>query len=57
MSSGMRALAFFSAMLITFGVTSLDFENPDFEFNQNAYLLLACGVVLFILFVVKRLRA
>lgn len=49
-----RMTAFFGAMLVTFGITGLDFENPEFKYNQVEYIVLFLGLVLLIAYFIIR---
>jgi len=51
-----RTNAFFATMLITFGITGLDFDHPEFKFNELPYIALSAGLILAIIFIVKRTR-
>jgi hypothetical protein len=51
-----RSLAFFSALLITFGLTALELDNPAFEYNQRAYYFMIAGAVLLIVFAIIRIQ-
>lgn len=55
MKSSQRMTAFFGAMLLTFGITALDFENPDFAENVKEYVAIILGAALIVIyFVIKR---
>jgi hypothetical protein len=49
-------LAFFGAMLLAFGISSLNFEHPSFSENQMAYIASASGAVLSVAFFILRAR-
>ncbi|MEQ8910048.1 MAG: hypothetical protein RIC95_12695 [Vicingaceae bacterium] len=53
MKNSERLLGFLSAMLITFGLTDLNFEQPAFDDNQKAYATLGLGLFMFLIFVVR----
>ena len=57
MDKTQRLLAFFGAMLVTFGITGLDFENPAFDLNKTSYLALGSGIITLILFFINKLRS
>lgn len=52
-----RTIAFFSAMLLTFGISGLDLENPAFEYNTKEYLLIGAGIVFAVMFIIRRIKA
>ena len=52
-----RTIAFFSAMLLTFGISGLDFENPAFEYNTKEYIIIGAGIVFTIMFIIRRIKA
>lgn len=47
-----NTLSFFTAMFLTFGITSLDFENYAYEENIRAYIAITIGVVFGITYVI-----
>ncbi len=51
-----RTIAFFSALLLTFGITGLDLENPDFKYNTKEYLLIGAGIVFSVMFIIRRIK-
>jgi hypothetical protein len=57
MNQTQRMLAFFGALLITFGITDLDFENPAFDQNKLAYVAIVAGIITLILFLINKLRS
>ncbi len=57
MDKTQRMLAFFGALLITFGITELDFENPALDQNKLAYVAIVAGIITLILFLVNKLRS
>lgn len=52
-----RSIAFFATLLLTFGITGLDFENPAFKYNNLEYLMIGSGVILAVIFLIGRLKA
>jgi hypothetical protein len=47
-------IAFFGGMMLTFGITGLDFENPAFDANLREYVVLGIGAAMLIIaFVLK----
>ena len=56
MKQSQRALLFFSAMLMTFGITSFDFQAPDFQNNGKEYVVILCGIILLGLYFLRRAK-
>jgi hypothetical protein len=52
-----RTIAFFSAMLLTFGISGLDFEYPAFEYNTKEYILIGAGIIFSVMFLIRRIKA
>ena len=52
-----RSIAFFAALLLTFGITGLNFEYPAFEHNSLEYVMLGLGIILAVIFLIGRLKA
>ena len=48
MKNKLNLMYIFSAMFMSFGITGLDFENPNFEKNYIPYILLVVSLILFI---------
>lgn len=57
MTQADRTMAFFATMLLTFGITAFNFENPSFESNIKEYLLIAAGLIFTVIFVIRRIKA
>lgn len=51
-----RSTAFFAALLIAFGISGLDLENPALEYNQKEYIAIGAGIILMIIFYVNYRR-
>jgi hypothetical protein len=51
-----RSIAFFVALLLTFGINGLNFEYLDFKYNQLPYSMIGIGSILLTLFIVSRIR-
>lgn len=47
-----HALSFTAMLLLTFGITDLDFSNPGFGDNFKAYIFIITGSILMIFNVV-----
>ena len=57
MKQGNRMLLFFSAMLMTFGITSFNFEDPSFQQNGKEYIVVICGIALLGMYFLRRSKA
>jgi len=51
-----RSIAFFATMLITAGISTLNFEYPVFKHNLLSYLALFTGVLLAVVFLIMRMQ-
>jgi hypothetical protein len=56
MKQNERSIAFFATMLITAGISTLNFEYPAFKHNLLSYLALFFGVSLAVIFLIMRLQ-
>lgn len=56
MAKTIKALSFFTAMFLTFGITSLNFDNLSFDENIRGYVAIIIGVILLIGFIVLKIR-
>ena len=51
-----RTTAFIAAMLLAFGISLLNFEDPAFDNNQKPYIAIIAGIVLAVIFTVNYYR-
>lgn len=51
-----RSIAFFATLLITAGISTLNFDYPAFKYNLLSYLALFAGVILAVVFLIMRLQ-
>lgn len=51
-----RSIAFFATMLIAAGLSTLNFEYPEFKHNLLSYLALFAGILLAVVFLIMRLQ-
>jgi len=56
MKSSQRMLAFFGAMLITFGVSGLDIEQLSWKGNEVNYVAMTVGIVFSVIFFINKFR-
>lgn len=56
MTQGQRSIAFFSAVLLTFGISSFNFEYPEYANNELAYFVIGAGIIMAIVFFITRFR-
>lgn len=57
MKSTLGLFRFIAILLMTFGITYLDFENLNFEDNYKAYSMLILGVLLLIFIVLGSIKS
>ena len=52
-----RSIAFFATLLLTFGISGLDLEYPEFEHNSLEYVMIGLGAILAVIFLIGRIKA
>ena len=55
MAKKQKAFSFFTALFLTFGITSLNFDDLEFAENLRGYISIIIGLILLVFFfIVKR---
>lgn len=56
MTQKQRSLAFLCTLLLTFGISSLNFEHLEYYNNEKSYIVIGLGLISLVAFIIMKIR-